>query len=73
MTGATELSNGAPLTEREAEVLNSLLAGNTSKSTADTLGISPKTVETYRARLRAKMQANNTVELIKIALKSGFG
>lgn len=68
-----QISNGPPLTEREEEVLNSLLAGNTSKSTASTLGISPKTVETYRARLRAKLQATNTVELIKIALKSGFG
>lgn len=73
MTRAQELSNGPPLTEREVEVLNALLAGNTSKSTASTLGISPKTVDTYRARLRAKLQATNTVELIKIALKSGFG
>ncbi len=73
MMDSQPLGNGALLTERETEVLNSLLEGNTSKSTASTLGISPKTVETYRARLRAKMRAANTVELIKIALKSGFG
>ena len=73
MTTTHELGNGLPLTEREAEVLNSLMAGETSKTTANSLGISPKTVETYRARLRAKLQATNTVELIKIAIKSGYG
>jgi two-component system response regulator FixJ len=66
------LRNGAPLTGRETDVLSSMLAGDTTKSTATKLGISPKTVETYRARLRAKMNAHNTLELVKIALQAGL-
>jgi two-component system response regulator FixJ len=65
------LQNGAALTGREVDVLQSMLAGETTKSTATKLGISPKTVETYRARLRAKMNAHNTVELVKLALQAG--
>jgi DNA-binding CsgD family transcriptional regulator len=65
------LPNGAPLTSRESDVLQWMLAGETTKATATRLGISPKTVETYRSRLRAKMNAHNTVELIKLALQAG--
>lgn len=62
----------AALTGRETVVLKSLLAGETTKSTAAKLGISPKTVETYRARVRAKLNAHNTVELVAAALRAGF-
>jgi two-component system response regulator FixJ len=62
----------ASLTTREAEVLKALLAGETTKSTAGKLGISPKTVETYRARIRAKLRARNTGELVKAALRPGL-
>lgn len=63
--------SGAPLTLREIAVLESMLAGDTTKATATKLGISPKTVETYRARIRAKLNAKNTVELVKAALAAG--
>lgn len=36
------------------------------------MGISPKTVETYRSRIRAKFRARNTVELVVIAMENGF-
>jgi two-component system response regulator FixJ len=62
---------GAPLTLRETAVLESMLSGDTTKATATKLGISPKTVETYRARIRAKLNAKNTVELVKAALAAG--
>lgn len=62
---------GAALTLRETTVLESMLSGDTTKATATKLGISPKTVETYRARIRAKLNAKNTVELVKAALAAG--
>lgn len=62
----------ASLTGREVTVLRSLLAGETTKSTATKLGIRPKTVETYRARIRAKLNAQNTVDLVRIAIQSGL-
>lgn len=62
----------AALTGRETIVLKSLLAGETTKSTAAKLGISPKTVETYRSRVRAKLNAHNTIELVTAALRAGF-
>lgn len=66
-------ARGASLTLREADVLESLLSGDTTKATATKLGISPKTVETYRARIRAKLNAKNTVELVRAALDAGVG
>lgn len=66
-------ARGVSLTLREADVLQSLLSGDTTKTTATKLGISPKTVETYRARIRAKLNAKNTVELVKAAIASGVG
>jgi DNA-binding CsgD family transcriptional regulator len=66
------LRNPPALTGRETDVLKSLLAGETAKLTASRLGISPKTVETYRARLKAKLNVQNTVELVRVALQSGL-
>lgn len=60
------------LTPREAMVLKALLDGDTAKLTAAKLGISPKTVESYRSRLRMKLAASNTVELVRIALERGL-
>ena len=62
----------AVLTPREDDVLKSFLSGDSTQKTAQKLGISPKTVETYRARIRAKFNARNTVELVKSALAIGY-
>ncbi|NNE41571.1 MAG: helix-turn-helix transcriptional regulator [Marinicaulis sp.] len=59
------------LTVRETTVLESMLSGDSTKDTAKMMGISPKTVETYRSRIRAKFRARNTVELVRMALMSG--
>ncbi len=60
------------LTDRETDILALLLDGETTKETAQKLGISPKTVETYRGRIRAKLNAKNTVELVRHAIENGF-
>lgn len=53
----------ALLTPREAEVMALVVDGQTSKQIAQALAISVKTVETHRARLMAKMRADNIAEL----------
>jgi two-component system response regulator FixJ len=58
----------ASLSERERQVLEGLVAGHPNKAIAKTLGISPRTVEVYRANLMAKMQARSLSDLIRMAI-----
>ena len=58
----------ASLSERERQVLDGLVAGNANKTIAYELGISPRTVEVYRANLMTKMQAKSLSELIRMTL-----
>lgn len=55
----------ADLTAREREVAALVLEGLTAKEIGKALGISPRTVEIYRARLLRKYQAGNSVELVQ--------
>lgn len=59
------------LSEREREVLDGLVAGKANKVIAHDLGISPRTVEVYRANVMAKMQADSLSELVRMALVEG--
>lgn len=52
------------LTPREREVLGGITQGHTAKEAAKKLGLSPRTVEALRARLRTKFGAHNAAELI---------
>jgi two-component system response regulator FixJ len=52
----------------ERQVLDGLVAGNANKTIAHELGISPRTVEVYRANLMTKMQAKSLPELIRMTL-----
>lgn len=52
------------LTTREREVLEHLVLGKINKEIAETLGISQRTVEIHRARVREKMQARGISDLI---------
>jgi two-component system response regulator FixJ len=60
----------ASLSERERQVLDGLIAGNPNKIIAHDLGISPRTVEVYRANLMTKMAARSLSELIRMAILS---
>jgi two-component system, LuxR family, response regulator FixJ len=60
------------LSNRERDVLNGLVAGRANKQIAFDLGISPRTVEIYRANLMAKMQAGSLSELVRMALMVGI-
>lgn len=56
----------ARLTTREREVLDLLVLGLTNKSIADRLGISQRTVEIHRARIRDKLEARGLSDLIRM-------
>jgi two-component system, LuxR family, response regulator FixJ len=56
------------LSTREREVLEGLVAGKPNKIIAFDLGISPRTVEIYRAHVMTKMDAGSLSELVRMAL-----
>jgi DNA-binding NarL/FixJ family response regulator len=60
------------LSAREREVFFSMLDGHTSKETGEQLALSPKTVDTYRSRIMAKMGMNSIPELLKFAISKGL-
>jgi two-component system response regulator FixJ len=62
----------ATLTPRERDVLNGLVAGNPNKIIAYNLGISPRTVEIYRANVMTKMKSASLSELVRMALRAGI-
>ena len=52
-------------------MLDGLVAGNPNKTIAYDLGISPRTVEIYRANVMTKMQAGSLSDLVRMALIAG--
>lgn len=58
----------ALLTPREQEVLGMLVSGKSNKAIAESLGVSARTVETHRANIMGKMQAQSQSDLVKMAL-----
>lgn len=62
----------AGLSRREREVLEQVVVGKTSKVIAYDLGISPRTVEVYRAGMMMKTGAKSLSELVRMALRAGL-
>lgn len=60
------------LSRRERQVLEAIVAGLTSKEAARKLGISPRTVETYRASLMTKTGANSVPHLVRLSIEAGL-
>src|SRR4051812_44242418 len=61
----------ASLTERERQVMQGLVAGQSNKAIAREYTISPRTVEVYRANVMTKMQAGSLSELVRFAIRAG--
>jgi DNA-binding NarL/FixJ family response regulator len=70
--GAPGAGPTTPLSQREREVLELVAQGYTNQQIADHLGLSVKTVETYRARLVEKLGLQSRAELVRYALDSGL-
>ena len=58
----------ATLSEREIQVLKGVVEGRANKTIAFELGISPRTVEVYRAGLMSKMQTKSLAELVRMVM-----
>lgn len=62
-------SNNDNLTPREREVLRLIALGHTSVEIAAKLGLSPRTIETHRARIHRKLGLGTRAELVHYALQ----
>lgn len=62
----------AALTERQREVLRGVLKGQSNKIIADELGLSIRTIETYRAQMLDKLGLRGTAEVVKLAIAAGL-
>ncbi len=60
------------LTDREREVLGYTVEGFSSSEIGKKLFISPKTVDTYRARIMEKLNLHHRSELVRFALQTGL-
>jgi two-component system response regulator FixJ len=58
----------AALTGREKEVFDAIAAGESNKSAAQRLGISPRTVEIYRANVMEKLRARTLADLVRMSI-----
>ncbi len=61
------------LTPRERDVLVGLVDGFTNKMIAESLDISPRTVEIHRANLMEKLDAPSLSNVLRIAFAAGVG
>lgn len=60
------------LSGREREVLSRVAQGFTNSQIAESLGVSVKSIETYRARVLEKLGLRTRAELVRFALGSGL-
>ncbi|MDB5705997.1 MAG: response regulator receiver protein, partial [Sphingomonas bacterium] len=60
------------LAPRERDVLDGLIAGQANKAIAHALGISPRTVEIYRANMMEKLGVRSLAEALRIAFAAGL-
>lgn len=60
------------LTVIEREILRLVVEGKSNAKVAALLKLSPRTVETYRARLMRKLGVDNLPDLVKYAIRHGI-
>jgi DNA-binding CsgD family transcriptional regulator len=68
----TNTSPPVAFTKKELEVLALVCRQKTSKEISQILGISPRTVEGYREKMREKAGAKNQIGLILYAIRHGL-
>jgi two-component system, NarL family, response regulator NreC len=67
--GAGKQQDQDKLTPREREVLRLIALGHTSVEIAQRLGLSPRTIETHRARIHRKLGLDTRAELVQYAMR----
>jgi len=72
MTGGKNETGAVALSEREKEVLVMLAWGYSNKEIAGQLGLSVKTVETYKVRIGEKLGLRSRTEMVQHALRQGW-
>jgi DNA-binding NarL/FixJ family response regulator len=60
------------LTSRERQILQLVVEGSSSARVAEILAVSPKTVDTYRSRIKQKLGLHDLTALIKFAIQHGI-
>lgn len=69
---AIALGDSAPLSPREVEVLHLLARGHTNREISLRIGVSVKTIETYRVRIGQKLGLRTRADIVRYALQAGF-
>jgi DNA-binding NarL/FixJ family response regulator len=72
LSSQQELSAGSRLTSRELEVLRLIALGYTSVEVAGKFDLSPRTIETHRARIHRKLKVASRAGLVSYALAHGL-
>lgn len=72
LTQAGEASGIASLSVRERQVILLVVQGQTSVAIGEQLHLSPKTVESYRSRLMAKLGVSDLPALVRLAIREGL-
>ena len=60
------------LSQRELEVVRLVAQGHTAKEMAEQLSLSPRTLETYKARAMTKLALTSRADLIRYAVRCGW-
>ena len=68
----TGLGSIESLSAREQQVILLVVRGHTSAAIGEQLHLSPKTVESYRSRLMAKLGVNDLPALVRLAIREGL-
>jgi DNA-binding NarL/FixJ family response regulator len=71
-SGESPVAAVQTLTSRQREILQLLAEGNSSRAIAERLFLSPRTVETHRANIMARLDVHDTAGLIRHAIKAGL-
>ena len=65
------IRQGRP-SRRELDVVRLLAEGKSSKQIAATLNLSPRTIETYRARIMLRLNVRSLAEIVRYAVRNGI-
>lgn len=72
LTQAEDSNPLAALSVRERQVIQLVVQGHTSAAIGEQLHLSPKTVESYRSRLMAKLGVSDLPALVRLAIREGL-